>query len=82
MGDPQARRIPARIRHEPHKPREQYRLWTRLIQGSLATGRWDYDDYALPRRPSSATFRLKSVHRGVEGFVEFRPVDAEEAPKS
>jgi hypothetical protein len=32
----------------PKKPREQYRLRTRLIHGSFATGRWDYDQHVVP----------------------------------
>ncbi len=67
-------------KHEPKKPREQYRLRTRLIHGSFATGRWDYDHHVVPPQSSSATFRLKSVHRGAEGFVEFATPEAQRAP--
>ena len=67
-------------KHEPKKPREQYRLRTRLIHGSFATGRWDYDHHVVPPQSSSATFRLKSVHRGAEGFVEFGSEAAQRAP--
>lgn len=67
-------------KHEPRKPREQYRLRTRLIHGSFATGRWDYDHHVVPPQSSSATFRLKSVHRGVQGFVEFASPEAQKAP--
>src|SRR5947209_4914511 len=66
--------------HEPRKPREQYRLRTRLIHGSFATGRWDYDHHVVPPQSSSTTFRLKSVHRGVQGFVEFGSPQAQRAP--
>jgi cystathionine beta-lyase/cystathionine gamma-synthase len=68
------------IQHEPRKPREQYRLRTRLIHGSFDTGRWDYDHHVVPPQSSSATFRLKSVHRGVQGFVEFGSTVAQKAP--
>ena len=34
----------------PKKPREQYRLRTRLIHGSFATGRWNYDDLRAIRQ--------------------------------
>ncbi len=67
-------------KHEPPKPREQYRMRTRLIHGSFATGRWDYDHHVVPPQSSSATFRLKSVHRGVQGFVEFASPAAQKAP--
>jgi cystathionine beta-lyase/cystathionine gamma-synthase len=67
-------------KHEPKKPREEYRLRTRLIHGSFATGRWDYDHHVVPPQSSSATFRLKSVHRGAEGFVEFGTETGRRAP--
>jgi methionine-gamma-lyase len=67
-------------KHEPKTPREKYRLRTRLIHGSFATGRWDYDHHVVPPMSSSATFRLKSVHRGVQGFVEFGSPAAQKAP--
>jgi methionine-gamma-lyase len=52
----------------PNKPREQYRLRTRLIHRSFATGRWDYDHHVVPPQSRSATYRLSSVHRGGTGF--------------
>jgi len=66
--------------HTPKKPREQYRLRTRLIHGSFATGRWDYDHHVVPPQSSSATYRLSSVHRGAQGFVEFATPEARRAP--
>lgn len=53
----------------PHKP--HYRMRTRLIHGSFVTKRWDYDHHVIPPVSSSATFRLSSVERGAEGFVDF-----------
>ena len=64
----------------PKKPREQYRLRTRLIHGSFATGRWDYDHHVVPPQSSSATYRLTSVHRGAQGFVEFGTPVSRRAP--
>jgi cystathionine beta-lyase/cystathionine gamma-synthase len=52
--------------HKPH-----YRMRSRLIHGSFVTKRWDYDHHVIPPITSSATFRLSSVERGAEGFVEF-----------
>ena len=66
--------------HGPGKPREHYRLRTRLIHGSFASGRWDYDHHVVPPQSSSATFRLRSVQRGVQGFVEFAQPEAQKAP--
>jgi methionine-gamma-lyase len=64
----------------PKKPREEYRLRTRLIHGSFATGRWDYDHHVVPPQSSSATYRLSSVHRGAQGFVEFAQPESRRAP--
>lgn len=64
----------------PKKPREKYRLRTRLIHGSFATGRWDYDHHVVPPQSSSATYRLTSVHRGAQGFVEFATPESRRAP--
>jgi methionine-gamma-lyase len=66
--------------HTPKKPHEQYRLRTRLIHGSFATGRWDYDHHVVPPQSSSATYRLSSVHRGAQGFVEFATPESRRAP--
>jgi cystathionine beta-lyase/cystathionine gamma-synthase len=70
----------ARPRREPKKPREQYRTRTRLIHGSFSTGRWDYAHHVVPPESRSATFRLHSVRRGAEGFVEFGSPVAQKAP--
>jgi cystathionine beta-lyase/cystathionine gamma-synthase len=64
----------------PQKPREEYKLRTRLIHGSFATGRWDYDHHVVPPQSSSATYRLSSVHRGAQGFVEFATPESRRAP--
>jgi methionine-gamma-lyase len=66
--------------HTPKKPREQYRLRTRLIHGSFATGRWDHHHHVVPPQSSSATYRLSSVHRGAQGFVEFATPESRRAP--
>lgn len=59
---------------------EHYRRRTRLIHGSFATGKWDYDHHVVPPESRSATFRLSSVHRGAEGFAEFGSAVAQRAP--
>jgi len=63
-----------------NKPREQYRLRTRLIHRSFATGRWDYDQHVVPPQSSSATYRLSSVTAGAQGFVEFATPESRRAP--
>ena len=70
----------AKAKHEPKKPREHYRRRTRLIHGSFATGKWDYEHHVVPPQSSSATYRLQSVHRGAEGFEEFGSDVAQRAP--
>lgn len=67
-------------RREPHKPREHYKLRTRLIHGSFPTGKWDYDHHVVPPQSSSATYRLQSAARGAEGFAEFGTDVAQRAP--
>jgi len=69
-----------KAQREPKKPREQYKLRTRLIHGSFATGRWDYDHHVVPPQSASVTYRLKSVQRGAEGFAEFGTAVAQKAP--
>jgi cystathionine beta-lyase/cystathionine gamma-synthase len=44
---------------------------TRLIHGIGRSRKWDYDHHVVPPMTSSATFRLDSVSRGAQGFVEF-----------
>jgi hypothetical protein len=39
-----------------NKPREQYRLRTRLMHRSFATGRWDYDHHV-----GSATIQFRDL---------------------
>lgn len=53
----------------------EYRMRTRLIHGTSHTKRWDYDHHVIPPISSSATFRLSSVQRGVEGFIDFGSED-------
>lgn len=64
----------------PKKPRQQYRLRTRLIHRSLAPGRWGYDQHVVRSQSSFATYRLSSVHHGAQGFVEFATPEARRAP--
>jgi methionine-gamma-lyase len=61
------------------KRREQYRMRTRLIHGSNDTSRWDFDHHLVPPISSSTTYRLESVHRGAQGFVEFASPESDAA---
>lgn len=51
--------------------REHYRMRTRLIHAANDTRRWDFDHHLIPPLSASTTYRLGSVHRGAQGFVEF-----------
>ena len=53
----------------PHK--SDYRMRSRMIHGTFSTKRWDYDHHVIPPLSSSTTFRLSSVERGAEGFIDF-----------
>ncbi|MBI4466349.1 MAG: PLP-dependent transferase [Acidobacteria bacterium] len=64
--------IAPKIPHQPH-----YRMRSRLIHGTFNTKRWDYDHHVIPPLSSSTTFRLSSVERGAEGFIDF---GSEEVP--
>ena len=61
---------PPKATRKPH-----YRMRTQMIHGSFTTKRWDYDHHVIPPMSSSTTFRLSSVQRGAEGFVEFGSED-------
>ncbi|MBI2956395.1 MAG: PLP-dependent transferase [Acidobacteria bacterium] len=63
----------SRTPHTP--PKSHYRMRTKLIHGTSPTKRWDYDHHVIPPLSSSTTFRLSSVHRGVEGFIDFGSED-------
>jgi methionine-gamma-lyase len=62
-------------RHRDNK--EAYRMRTRLIHGSSASQRWDFDHHIIPPISASAAYRLGSVHRGAQGFVEFASAEAD-----
>jgi len=53
----------------PDQP--QHSLRTRLIHGQNVSQRWEYDHLVVPPITCSATFRLDSVARGAQGFMEF-----------
>ena len=59
------------------KQREQYRMRTRLIHGDAQTKRWDFDHHLIPPLSASTTYRLGSVHRGAQGFVEFASAESD-----
>ena len=60
-----------------HARKEDYRMRTHLIHGSYESKKWDYNHHVVPPITNSTAFRLSSVHRGAQGFVQF--ASAEEA---
>lgn len=61
--------------------KEGYRMRTHLIHGDMDNSRWDYDHHVIPPISSSATYRLNSTHRGIQGFIEFAHDEATTATK-
>ena len=59
----------------------QYSMDTHLIYGKNISKKWDYSHHVLPPISSSVVYRLDSVERGAEGFMEFAnsPVTGEDA---
>lgn len=48
-----------------------YKMRTHLIHGDFDSKRWDFNHHIIPPMSASSTYRLESVHRGAQGFVEF-----------
>lgn len=60
-----------------HARKEDYRMRTHLIHGDFESKKWDYDHHVVPPISHSTAFRLSSLGRGAQGFVQF--ASAEEA---
>jgi cystathionine beta-lyase/cystathionine gamma-synthase len=60
-----------------HRTKEDYRMRTHLIHGNFESKKWDYNHHVVPPITNSTAYRLSSVHRGAQGFVQF--ASAEEA---
>ncbi len=60
----------------------KYSMDTRLIYGKNISPHWDYKHHVTAPISSSTTFRLDSVDRGAEGFMQFANTKAlgDEAP--
>lgn len=48
-----------------------YHLDSLLIHGKTNSENWDYSHHLVPPISASATFKLDSVERGAQGFIEF-----------
>lgn len=49
----------------------RYSMETRIIYGKNISKKWDYSHHVIAPVTSSVIFRLDSVERGAEGFIEF-----------
>lgn len=59
-----------------------YSMDTLLINGKNVSNKWDYSHHVTAPVSSSTTFKLDTVERGAEGFLQFAQTEAhgEEAP--
>ena len=53
------------------KSKQSYSMSTHLIYGENISKNWDYKHHVTAPISSSTTFRLDSVERGAEGFMQF-----------
>ncbi|HUU15300.1 MAG TPA: PLP-dependent aspartate aminotransferase family protein [Terriglobia bacterium] len=58
-----------------HAHKEDYRMRTHLIHGNFESKKWDYNHHVIPPVSHSTAFRLTSLHRGAQGFVQFASAD-------
>lgn len=49
----------------------RYKMETHLIYGKAVSPSWDYSHHVTPPISSTTTFRLDSVERGAQGFLDF-----------
>jgi cystathionine beta-lyase/cystathionine gamma-synthase len=59
------------------KKKDSYRIRTHLVHGNYESQHWDFDHHIVPPMSASAAYRLGSVHRGAQGFVEFASDEAD-----
>jgi cystathionine beta-lyase/cystathionine gamma-synthase len=57
--------------------KDSYRIRTQLIHGNHESKHWDFDHHLTPPMSASSAYRLNSVHRGAQGFVEFASDEAD-----
>ena len=65
------------MKKEHRTKKESYRIRTHLVHGNYDSKHWDYDHHVVPPISASAAYRLGSVHRGAQGFVEFASDESE-----
>lgn len=55
---------------------DRYSMETHVIYGKNITDKWDYSHHVTAPISSSTTFRLDSVERGAQGFMQFAQTEA------
>lgn len=55
----------------------KYSMDTHIIYGKAVTDKWDYAHHVTAPISSSTTFRLDSVDRGAQGFIQFANTEGE-----
>jgi cystathionine beta-lyase/cystathionine gamma-synthase len=65
------------MKKEHRTKKENYRFRTHLVRGNYESKHWDFDHHVVPPISASAAYRLGSVHRGAQGFVEFASDESE-----
>ncbi|MBI3122953.1 MAG: PLP-dependent transferase [Ignavibacteriales bacterium] len=55
----------------------KYSMDTHIIYGKAVTNKWDYAHHVTAPISSSTTFRLDSVERGAQGFMQFANTEGE-----
>ncbi len=53
---------------------------TQAIHGKYTTSAWQFDKHLIPPLTSSTTFRLESLERGAQGFIEFADGSVSDQP--
>jgi methionine-gamma-lyase len=57
--------------------KDSYQVRTHLIHGNYESKEWDFDHHLIPPISASSAYRLGSVHRGAQGFVDFASEEAD-----
>ena len=65
------------MKKQHRRKKESYSIRTHLIHGNYESEHWDFDHHLIPPISASASYRLGSVHRGAQGFVEFASDEAD-----
>ena len=54
---------------------------TRLVHGKNITSAWDFKNHVIPPITANTTYRLESVERGAQGFMDFGDLEKQKSAK-